>query len=776
MFRKRLAHTAHLSVRVISPRENELPIENVAQIQYLQDSTVHLIRDNQYPTPVNSGHPSLFPLYFLTTLMCGISAFKHLSASTVAEDISQLQDRLWASVKALQHRGPDSYGVYVTEDSLLGLGHARLSIIDIAGGQQPVHDSTNTIHAVVNGELYDYNDLRSDLESKGCQFQSSNNHRLSPEEPIIRYQTYGQNFIHHLRGEFAFVLYDSKRQFLIAARDRFGIKPLYHTVANGKLMLASEMKGLLPLGWQAEWDVESIMQMGEYGDTRTVFKGVYKVPAGHMLTCTYSGRIEVRPYWDHEYPHPGLEETRSVGEMIEGVRQRVIDAVRVRLRSDVPLCVYLSGGIDSAAVAGIASALLKEQNPDARLMTFTLAFPDRKDLDEGPIARRMAESIGAEVHMVAPTEKDLVDRFPKCIYHIEQPMLSFHGVGKMMLSEHVNANGYRVVLTGEGSDEIFGGYYFCLRDFLRAVDPSARTLGIPLPTEAELISAYNKHEAAGLRQDHVSLKKFSFQESLLGRDLVGGISPHVMISSTGLSDSAFTRDALNTTPHSDTTLAIAEAICPNARRKMCSGQWHPLHSALYTTSKTILQHILLNHYGDRVEMANSIEGRTPFLDHILVEYVNTIPPSLKIMPSLQTHSNGTNGANGHSNGVLNGHKREWKFTEKWILREAVKPFITQEIYERVKVQYNTPISRPVNGSAEHKHSPLQLMVKTKVTKDSVEKLGWACWEYLGGILREYLETPDCPVDGGLDRRARILLGITSYIILQEKFMVPAWTP
>ncbi|ESK93670.1 likely peroxisomal biogenesis aaa atpase pex1 [Moniliophthora roreri MCA 2997] len=664
--------------------------------------------------------------------MCGISAVKSLSGTAITEENSLLESQLRASVSAIGHRGPDSFGIYVSDDGSLGLAHARLSIIDLEGGQQPLHDSSNSIHAIVNGEFYDYADLRKTLESKGCHFRSS----VDSELVIHLYQIYGQNFIHYLRGEFAFILYDSKRQFLMAARDRFGIKPLYHTVTDGKLMLASEMKALLPLGWKAEWDIESIMQMCEFSDDRTVFRGIYKMPAGHLLTCIHSGRIEVRPYWDLEYPHAAVEDAR------------------VRLRSDVPWGVYLSGGIDSASVAGIASALLKEKDPNAKLMTFTLAFPGRKELDEGPIARRMAESIGAIIHMVTPTEKDLVDQFPKAVYHTEQPTLSFHGTGKMILSEYVRDNGCKVVLTGEGSDEIFGGYYFFIPDFLRAVDPAAHRLGFPLPNETEIIAAFDKFESSGLRQDHISTRKVSFQENQLGRDLLGGISTHVMVSSSGLSDSAYPQLVLDHTIPSDPTVIASESISLDARRKMCSGQWHPLHSALYTMTKTGLRNIILNGLGDRAEMANSIEGRTPFLDHYLVEYVNNLPPSVKIMPSLEyIHSNGVNG---HSNGV-NGHnsaqKREFKFTDKWILRQAVKPFVTKEIYSRAKMQYNAPLSQPAGKEVEHEYSPLQRMLQERLTKQAVVKLGWVRWEYVEGLLREYLEAPGCPADGGLDKRS-----------------------
>ncbi|KAI3615608.1 asparagine synthase [Moniliophthora roreri] len=697
--------------------------------------------------------------------MCGITAIRSISPNATQTSFDELAKQLKASTAAVNHRGPDSSGIYISSDNRLGLGHARLSIIDLEGGQQPLHDDDQHIHAVVNGEFYDYDRIREDLVQKGCHFQS----HVDSELVIHLYKVYGQNFVHHLRGEFAFVLYDETRQLLFAARDRYGIKPLYYTVFDGKLMIASEMKAFLSFGWKAEWDIESIVQIGEQNDNRTIFKGVHKVPPGHLMTCTRGGHIEIRTYWDQMYARSGVVETRSVEEMIEGVRAHLVDAVRVRLRSDVPLAVSLSGGIDSAAVAGIAASLIREKNPEAKLATFTLAFPGRADVDEGPIARRMAESIGAIVHMVTPTEEDLVGAFQKAVYHSEQPVASFHATGKLMLSEHYRRHGYKVTLSGEGSDEVFGGYAFFTPDFLRARDSTADALGIKQPDEAERIAILAEREAGHLRQDHASLSEMSFSDSQVARSMLGGISTHRSFTSWGLDDSVFNAAALNQVPVRDRCLTIAEGLSPVARDRMSSGQWHPLHSALYAWTKTGLTNLLLNSIGDRSDMANSIENRTPFLDHILVDYVNLLPPSVKIMPALQDQEHATEGTSA---------PRKWKFTEKWILREAVKPFVTPEIYNRIKTQYNAPIARPVRESESDTKpslSPLQAMLKAKLTKESVEKLGWADWNYIEATLQGYLDSPVYPADGGLDKRARKLLTIASFLILQERFNVPKAT-
>ncbi|KAK1219531.1 hypothetical protein PQX77_017719 [Marasmius sp. AFHP31] len=538
-------------------------------------------------------------------------------------------------------------------------------------------------------------------------------------------------------------------------------------MSEGRLMLASEMKALVPLGWKPEWDLHSVIQMGDYNDNRTVFKGVWKLPPGHQLTFR-GGHLKIQPYWDSSYSDYNDPETRPMGEILQGVRKYLEDAVRVRLRSDVPLGVYLSGGIDSGAVAGITNTLIKEADPAARLTTFTLSFPDRPELDEGPIAQRMADFIGAESHMITPSEKEIVDHFEASVYHSEQPVTTFHGAGKLILSEYVRDHGFKVVLTGEGSDEIFGGYSYHLLDYLRTIDPAAIPLGFPLPTSTENTAALNVMRGQKPAQDHGSVSDKPRAESRVGSSMLGDLVTARTWGMISLGKEVFGQEALDIVGPMDHTLTIAEGIRPDARAKIASGQWHYLHSAMrsytanalqYTISKTMLANLLLNIVGDRVEMAASVEGRQPFLDHHLVEYVNHLPPSVKIKPLLIT----TNGSSPSSQ-----YTRAWSFTEKWILREAVKPFVTDEIYRRTKAQYNVPLSPQSPASL----SPVQRLLREKITEENIARLGWANWEYIHGLLISYLGSPEYPADGGLDKRVRVLLCMVSFVILQERFKVP----
>lgn len=267
------------------------------------------------------------------------------------------------------------------------LGHNRLAINDLSdGGNQPWHSPDNKVHAVVNGELYDYEETKIKLTAEfGYKFTSNSDSEIV----LALYQVYGLDFVKHLRGEFAICLYDEDKKLFIAARDRYGIKPLFYTVQNGRLLVAAEIKAFIPLDWQPEWDVESLVEGGWNFDDRTLFRGVKKLRPGHLMTCNELGEIQHQPYWDIEYPDKRLRDERSQEDIIEGVRERLIEAVRIRLRADVPVGVYLSGGIDSSVIAGLVTHLAKKQGQamgslpvEERVSCFSVAFEKTSGFDE----------------------------------------------------------------------------------------------------------------------------------------------------------------------------------------------------------------------------------------------------------------------------------------------------------------------------------------------------------------------------------------------------------
>ncbi|KAJ7244903.1 putative asparagine synthase [Mycena rebaudengoi] len=674
--------------------------------------------------------------------MCGFTCVFHPDA-VASPAAHEVRNSLAASLEIIKHRGPDSRGIYVSPDARVGLGHVRLSIIDLSTGQQPLSDEDQLIHCVVTGEIYDHERIRSELEAQGYSFKSK-----SDSELVVQlYKRDGFNMVFALRGEFAFVLYDVERRLLFVARDRFGIKPLYYTIDNGRFLFASEMKAFMGLGWTAEWDIDSIVHSAELGDDRTVFKGVKKFPPGNFAICRATGSINVQPYWDLSYPPASAPPSTPIETMISTVREYLVEAVRLRLRSDVPLAVYLSGGIDSSAVAGIATHLLRESNPDAKLTTFTLAYPEDETTDEAPIAARTAAHLGAEAHVVNATEATLVDVLEDAIWYSEQPNTNFWGAGKILMSRAVRNKGYKVVLSGEGSDEVFAGYGTFLMDYLLCPDPAGAALGLELPSSQErqdMIADLEKNIAV----PHISNMPTTFDNS---KDLLLHTSSHhVATTLTPFSSPLFHPEVMRTVGSPNISRCIAEGLPPRARLNSITGNWHSLNLSLYITTKSLLSNVLLNQAGDRGDMANSVESRVSFLDHRLVEYINSLPPSVKIMP------------------VAGNSPGKWAFTEKWILRQAVKPFVTEEIYLRKKAPFNPP----PQPSATSGLVPLQAHLKARITQMNVERLGIFDWNYIQDTLNTYLDAPGFPAHGAIDHRARMLMGVLSFIVLQERFHVP----
>ncbi|KAJ6573421.1 putative asparagine synthase [Mycena vulgaris] len=678
--------------------------------------------------------------------MCGlISAFYPDAVNPPS--FEGLKTGLEVSLESIKHRGPDSKGIYISPDSRVGLGHVRLSIIDLPTGQQPLSDEDEIIHCVVTGEIYDHDRLRTALEGEGYSFKSK-----SDSELVVQlYKRDGFNLLFNLRGEFALVLYDIKRRLLFAARDRFGVKPLYYTVCNGRILFASEIKAFVGLGWQAEWDIDSILNNGNIGDDRTLFRGVQKLPAGYFAICRASGHIKTQAYWDLSYLTATAPASETLDSMVATVRSLLVDAVRLRLRSDVPLAVYLSGGIDSSAIAGIAADLLREKDPGAKLRTFTLVYTENESTDESPIAARTAAHIGAELIKVEAGETELVGALEECIWHSEQVISSFHGPGKMLLSRAVRSKGYKVVLSGEGADEIFAGYGWFPPEYLRDRDPSAIGLGLSLPSDAERLELAAEIQTQPAMPQVSSIPMASQTHDPSG--LISINSHRVTTSTNPFLERIFRPEILEIGGMPNVARCVEEGIDARVRQQSVSGNWHSLHVSLYVTTKTILDSIL-SHIGDRADMASSVESRVAFLDHHLVEYVNTLPPSVKLMP------------------IAEETPGKWRLVEKWILRQAVKPFITEEVYVRKKIPFNPP---PAAGpSPVSELLPLQSHLKNRISRASVERLGFISWPIIRDVLADYMESPKFPSHGAMDARANLLISILSYIVLQERFHIPSF--
>jgi len=568
--------------------------------------------------------------------MCGITAV--LSRRSTIEPNTML-----AGMRSLHHRGPDGQQHWMSSDCRAALGHTRLSIIDLTTGDQPISNEDQTIHIVVNGEFYDFERMRDELQARGHKFRTKSDSEIA----LHLYEDYGPECLHHLRGEYAFVVWDERNQRMIAGRDRFGVKPLFYAEHNGALYLASEVKALIAMGVPVGWSPESVyagafVLPGE----RTLFDGVYAVPPGHFLRATREAH-RVHQYWDVDYPRDDVPQTaRSDADYIEGFRAVLEESVKTRLRADVPVGCYLSGGIDSCAVLGLASL-----HHDGPVRAYTLTF-DGAQYDESVIAEEMACRAGAIYQPIPMTQGDLATNFRAAVIQSEIPFINGHTVAKYMLSRAVRESGYKVVLTGEGSDEILAGYPHFRRDMLlhhtAGQDPEETSRLL-----RELVE--NNQVSRGLL-----LPEGDSDTGAVCKTLLGFVPSWLeAMSGTAVRMRGLLRDDfLEPRRGSDVIGTLLSSLDVERRLK---GR-NAVHAALYLWAKTILPHYILSNLGDRMEMSHSVEGRVPFMDHNVAEYLQRVPVSLKIRG----------------------------MTEKYILREAVKDVVTKTVYERQKHPFLSP--------------------------------------------------------------------------------------
>ncbi|KAF3387265.1 Asparagine synthetase [glutamine-hydrolyzing] 1 [Penicillium rolfsii] len=676
--------------------------------------------------------------------MCGISACislakesinghngctEHASNGEIKSDpqvngvAKDLTTQLKASIDTIAHRGPDDSDVWISDNEQVGLAHCRLSINDLSSaGRQPLHSRDGQIHAVVNGEIYDYDRLRHECETvHKYVFQSDSDSELV----LALYEIFGApGFFTHLRGEFSFILYDNRHgsQRIIAGRDRYGIKPLVYTRLGSKLLVASEAKAFLRMGWKPRWDVRAIADAGWMFDDRTLFRGVRKVLPGHYLDIIEQGGVQQVKYWDAEYEDKSKPETRAMDEMVAGVRERLVESVRLRLRADVPVGIYLSGGIDSSAIAGIVTELARKENvkigneETTRVTCFSVGFPETSGYDESDIAERTAEWLGVRTIKKTITEDTLAEDFGDAVFHCEHHHFDLNFVAKFALSTLPREHGVKVVLTGEGADEHFAGYPYFASEFLREAD--------------EALSDSHLSQDSDLRNDMFK----SAQQEMKGIWQKGGATAYedrpapASIAGAGATDMSDNLLAWHPTAtlfapwlqtqqnNYDCRKTVLNSYPSDVQAKMRS-RWHPLHTSMYMWNKNSLANVLLSCLGDRTEMAHSVEARTPFLDHHLTEYVNRLPPSVKLRYS----TDAANDAGELGPIWTKSSVALQSLNEKWILRQAVRPYITDELYKRKKHPFLAPTRWAKDG-------PLYRKFKALLTQEAVEQLGFVSWE------------------------------------------------
>ena len=579
--------------------------------------------------------------------MCGIAAI--LSRDGPVDAVA-----LRRATRALRHRGPDAERTWVSPSGRVGLGHTLLVIND-PEGHQPITSENGRLRIVVNGQFYDFARIRRELEARGHRFRT----RSDSEIALHLYEDLGAGCLERLRGQFAFVIWDEATGRLFAARDRFGLKPLFYAEHGGALCLASEAKALFAAGVPKAWDERGVYHwlIACPDERRSLFRGIRQVPPGHVLRAG-NGGVRLERYWDLPVPPRGRRPPRTsptptspaptLPGAVERTRELTEEAVRLRMVAGVPVGCLLSGGLDSSAVLGVAAGCR-----DAPVAAFTVGF-ERREFDESAGAREAAAAAGADHTVVTLTDADLADHFADAVRHAETLQYNTHGAARYLLSRGVRAAGYRSVLAGEGADEAFFGY-----EFLRAAAGASR--GRPGPRRLlRILSGLLRSP----RRHHPTLAAVSPWLARLALLLPAAPSLFTRLSGgLGLIRSVCSSDFLRGFDGYDpyrTYYRRCKEAADLSRRE-------PSRQLLYLW----LHSIFANYHmaADRLDMAHGVEVRLPFLDHHLFEYVNSLPLA-----------------------VLTGHPRE-----KHLLREAMRPHIPDPVYDRVKRPFMAPSAAGTDG-------------------------------------------------------------------------------
>lgn len=546
-------------------------------------------------------------------------------------------------VAIVGHRGPDEAGFY--RDERVGLGHARLSIIDLGRGQQPLHNEDKTLWVVFNGEIFNYLELRAQLEKAGHHF-----HTDSDTEVIVHsYEQYGEDCVNRFNGQFAFALWDVRSQELFLARDRLGIRPLFYCTSGRNFVFGSEVKSLaVHPAVRLEIDPFALAEVFTFWaplTPRSIFKDIQEVPPGHCVRVR-NGQVDVRRYWRLNFPSAAERKNESKASYAHGLRDRLIESTRLRLRADVPVGAYLSGGLDSS----IITTIIKNYT-SAPLITFSIRFQD-SGYDEGQHQEELIRRLETRHSQLECSTADIARVFPEVVWHAEKPILRTAPVPLFLLSGLVRENNIKVVLTGEGADEFLGGYNIFKEAKIRrfwARNPDS-------PWRPLLLKKLYPYLAQSDRRQSYYWQNF-FKDGLTETD-DPCYSHLIRWHTTAKIRTLFSQRVKSAIDAYDPIGRFGAAVDGHL------AEWDCLARAQYIEIETFLSGYLLSSQGDRVAMAHSVEGRFPFLDHRVVEYCSSIPPKYKL----------------------------YGLTEKYLLKECMAGEIPESIRRRAKQPYRAPDS------------------------------------------------------------------------------------
>jgi asparagine synthase (glutamine-hydrolysing) len=636
--------------------------------------------------------------------MCGIVGLWDWGGQH-SPDVGLLR-RMLATIR---HRGPDEFGIYL--DSQIGIGCARLSIIDLSTGQQPICNEDESLWIVFNGEIYNYLELRAELKRGGHRFST----RTDTEVILHLYEDLGPDCLHHFNGQYAIAIWDTRRKSLFLARDRLGIRPLFYAQLSQGLVFGSEIKALLMESRvQARLDPYGLAQAFTFWAPqapRTAFQGIRELPPGHYMQV-HEGVCTLSRYWSLTFPQAGDEDQFSEQEAATQLRDLLSDATRLRLRADVTVGSYLSGGLDSTYI----SALIRQHTPEA-LSTFSIAFQDPA-FDERVYQETATAFLGTEHHRTECQDADIGQIFPQVVWHAEAPILRASPAPMYLLSRMVHENNIKVVLTGEGADEFLGGYNIFKEDkvrrfWARQPDSTWRPLLLQrlYPYVADLSRGGNAYLAA-----------------FFGRGLVNidqaGYSHQIRWHNAARLQRFFSAEQRTAQAGYDPVDEFLGKLDGSISRSS------PLAQAQYIEVATFMSSYLLSSQGDRMMAANSVEGRFPFLDHRVVAFCSRLSPFLKIRG----------------------------LREKYALKKSAQGLLPPEIYKRRKQPYRAPIHSAFLAQ------PLDY-VTTLLSPEAVRASGIFNPDAVDRLRRKYAAGKRL---GELDDMA--LVGILSTQLLHHRFV------
>lgn len=638
--------------------------------------------------------------------MCGIAGIR--GRGEVSREL------LLRMAGELAHRGPDGVGLYL--DSEFGMVNTRLSIVDIAGGDQPLSNEDGRYWVMQNGEIYNYPELATELEGLGHRLRTS-----SDTEVIVHaFEEWGEECLARLNGEFAIAIYDRRSKRLFLARDRFGVRPLFIATYGNDFTFASEAKALLrhPQAERAidPFAVVETFTLWAVQPDKSAFPGIRELPAGSYMWVGPEGPEEPVRWWDlHFGPREGLRR-ESIDVLQEELLALLDDATRIRLRADVPVGVYLSGGLDSSATTALA-----QRHSRGPLEAFSVAFDDPR-FDESSFQLRMADELGVNLRSIKVADSEVAEAFPEVVRHAEKPMLRTAPGPLLLLSRFVQRSGFKVVLTGEGSDELFGGYNIFQEAMVRRFwsrQPQSTV-------RPRLLGKLYPYLSRDLQQGGGFMTEFFKGGMMELDDPLYSHRPRFRTTKRNLRFlSAEARSSAETSGDPESRLI---ARLPEEFHAM-----GPLGQAQYLEIETFLTGFLLHSQGDRMLMANSVEGRFPFLDMHLAKFAASLPERLRLQD----------------------------VREKFVLRRALKGVLPNEVNSRPKRPYRAPIAGAFFGPGAPRY------VRELLDPERVESTGLFNPSHVSRLV----EKADRYAEVGLSESDEMgLVGVISTMLLDEELV------